>query len=133
MKLIAGVFCLFVLTVSSFIACLSGLGVVLSFVASFEHADCMLGVFVWGSVFLFSAPISILSLVGTSICFSLKAPKITLVKLGEIATPDDLDPPPLPKPKIRLPFHLRAPNGWQTGLIISIGLFVLGLFWKFGN
>lgn len=129
MKLIAGIFCLFVLTISSFVACLSGLGVVLSFVVSFEHADCMLGVLVWGAVFIFSAPISILSLVGTSICFSLKAAKVPVAKLGEIATPNDL----AKSPKIRLPFHLRAPNGWQTGLIISIGLFVLGLVWKFGN
>lgn len=129
MKLIAGVFSLFVLTISGAVSCLSGLLVLLSFVVSFQHYDCILGVLMWGILFLCSAPFTILSAIATYQSFSSGRKNISAKKPSEITVD-------LPTPKIRrfpFPLQLRAPNAWQTGLLISSILFIFGLIWNAGN
>jgi|AGTN01.2.fsa_nt_gi hypothetical protein len=101
-------------------------------VFAFLRADCVLGVLVWGAVFIISVPITLSAFLGMKACLSGHE-KVLFETLDEIATPDNLTLHLPESSTIQLPFNLRAPNGWQTGLIISVILFTIGLLWKFGS
>lgn len=122
-KLLALMFLIPVLCISGIVSCLSGLGAVLSFAAAFISYDCILGVLIWGGVFIVSLPFTLGTFVAIKACFwnNEALAEISAQSSQSVSTPRTEKP------------LFRAPAGWQTGLIISLILFAIGFIWKFAN
>jgi len=122
-KVFALIFLVPVMCISGIVSCLSGLGAVLSFAAALISYDCILGVLIWGSVFIVSLPFTLGTFVAIQACFS------DYEAIAEISAQGNQEAL-APRPEKLL---FRVPAGWQTGLIISVILFVMGLIWKVTN